>query len=65
MQQKIIDLQHRLHLAEQSIMALEKSNYSLSKEMDFLKKLVKTLNQKIEQPIADGLTPHEPPPPHY
>ncbi len=66
MQQQLLDLQHRLYLAEQSIIALEKSNYNMRKDIDFLKQLIKILNQKIEQPNnGSSALPNNEPPPHY
>lgn len=62
--QQVIELEHRLHLAEQSIGELEKSNHQLYKEVQLLKELIKILNQRITQPNLEQTNPTELPP-HY
>lgn len=62
--QQLIDLQHRLHEAEQSIYELEKNNVQMHKEINQLKELIKILNQRIQQP-ASNIADNNDPPPHY
>lgn len=65
--QEIIDLQHRLELAEQSILELEKNNHKMNQELGVVKDLIKILNQRIKrsEPDNNSMDNHEPPPPHY
>lgn len=66
--QDVIDLQHRLELAEQSILELEKNNHQMNKELVVVKDLIKILNQRIQNPESstnNNMASHEPPPPHY
>lgn len=66
--QEVIDLQHRLELAEQSILELEKNNHQMNKELGVVKDLIKILNQRIQHPESstnNNMGNHEPPPPHY
>lgn len=62
--QQLIDLQHRLYEAEQSICELEKANLDMYKEINTLKELIKILNQRIQQPESSIADKHELPP-HY